>query len=93
MSLAPGDIPYLPRGVRLRWCDVRQGWFLLAPERALKLDAVAAAILTAADGSRSVDQLVAKLAEDYAAPRAKIAADVGKFLADLKAKRMLECRR
>lgn len=93
MSLAPGDIPYLPRGVRLRWCDVRQGWFLLAPERAVKLDAVAAAILTAADGSRSFEQVVAKLTEDYAAPKDKIVADAGKFLADLMAKRMLECRR
>ena len=35
------DIPFLPRGVRVKECKIREGWFLLAPERAVKLDQVA----------------------------------------------------
>ena len=33
-------VPVLPRGVRLHWDRVREVWVLLAPERAMKLDAV-----------------------------------------------------
>ena len=42
-----GDVPVLPRGVRVHRCEVRQAWLLLAPERAVKLDQVGAAILQA----------------------------------------------
>jgi hypothetical protein len=30
-GLWPIDAPFLPRGVRLRWCAVREAWFLLGP--------------------------------------------------------------
>ncbi len=82
--------PYLPRGVRLRWCGVRQAWFLLAPERAVKLDAVGSAILSALDGRRDVAALVAKLAGDFGAPAERVAADARAFLTDLMARRMVE---
>jgi pyrroloquinoline quinone biosynthesis protein D len=82
--------PFLPRGVRLRWCGVRQAWFLLAPERAVKLDAVGSAILTAVDGKRDFSDLVAKLAADFGAPAERVAADARRFLADLMARRMVE---
>ena len=26
-------VPFLPRGVRVKRCEIRKGWFLLAPER------------------------------------------------------------
>jgi pyrroloquinoline quinone biosynthesis protein D len=82
--------PYLPRGVRLRWCDVRKAWFLLAPERAVKLDPVGSAILTALDGERDFAAVAAKLAADFGAPPERVAADARKFLADLMARRMVE---
>ena len=89
-TLDPAARPFLPRGVRLRWCAVRERWFLLAPERALKLDAVGAAILKAVDGERSFAAMVDKLAADFAAPRPRIEADAARFLQALVARRMVE---
>ena len=83
-------IPVLPRGVRLHWCKVREGWFLLAPERALKMDTIAAAVLGEVDGARSLAQIVDRLAETYKAPRDRICADVATLLEGLRARRMLE---
>ena len=82
--------PYLPRGVRLRWCDVRKAWFLLAPERAVKLDAIGSAILTALDGERDFAAVTAKLAADFNAPQEQVAKDARAFLADLMRRRMVE---
>lgn len=92
MSLGPEDIPVLPRGVRLHHCQVRMGWFLLAPERAVKLDAIAVAILKAVDGVRDLASITAKLASEYNAPADRIGKDVTRFLADLRGRRMLELR-
>ena len=47
------DIPCLPRGVRLPHDRIRDAWVLLAPERAITLDAVGHAILNEVDGARS----------------------------------------
>lgn len=82
--------PYLPRGVRLRWCAVREAWFLLAPERAVKLDPVGSAILSALDGERDFAGVVATLSADFGAPPDQVATDARKFLADLMARRMVE---
>lgn len=92
MSFDGADIPFLPRGVRLHHCELRKGWFLLAPERAVKMDQIGAAILTAVDGARSFDVVVSKLATDFNAPTEQIKNDVSKFLTDLQNKRMLEIR-
>lgn len=89
-ALAPGDVPRLPRGVRLRDDPVRGGRVLLAPERVFELDAVAAAILAEVDGRRSVAAIAATLAERYAAPLEAIEADVAAMLGDLAAKRVVE---
>jgi pyrroloquinoline quinone biosynthesis protein D len=88
----PGDDerPFLPRGVRLRFCNVRQAWFLLAPERAMRLDGPGAAVLGAVDGKRTFAEIVAKLAQDFAAPADRIATDARKFLGELINRRMLE---
>lgn len=91
-AIAPHNVPFLPRGVRLHWCDVRQGWYLLAPERAVKMDQVAAAILEAVDGQRTFESVVEKLAIDFKAPRERIALDAAKFLGDLVNRRMVEVR-
>ncbi|MEL6335197.1 MAG: pyrroloquinoline quinone biosynthesis peptide chaperone PqqD [Pseudomonadota bacterium] len=90
MTLAEHETPCLPRGVRLHHCAVRQGWFLLAPERALKMDAIGVAILSAVDGDRTFGAIVDKLAADFGAPRDRVAADAGTFLGQLVGRRMIE---
>lgn len=92
MTIAGADVPYLPRGVRLRHCEVRKGWFLLAPERAVKLDPVGAHVLQALDGRRDFAAVVAHLAEAFDAPRQRIAEDAGRFLEDMRDRRMVEVR-
>ena len=88
-----GDaIPFLPRGVRVKRCEVRKGWFLLAPERAVKLDQVGAHILDALDGDRDFAGVVAHLAAKFDAPVERIEADAGKFLGDMVNRRMVETR-
>jgi pyrroloquinoline quinone biosynthesis protein D len=69
-GLSLGDVPRLPRGVRLRFDEVRKAHVLLAPERAFDLDAVAADVLGLVDGARSVDAIVDALAVKYAEDRA-----------------------
>lgn len=92
MSIDGTDIAYLPRGVRLKRCDVRQAWFLLAPERAVKLDAVAAHVLQALDGARDFTGVVVHLAQTFDAPPERILADAGRFLAEMRMRRMVEVR-
>lgn len=87
---ADTERPFLPRGVRLKWCAVREGWFLLAPERAMKLDATGAAILRALDGEREFAAISAGLAAEFAAPPERVAKDARAFLAQLMDRRMVE---
>lgn len=91
-AIADKDVPYLPRGVRLRHCDVRGAWFLLAPERAVKLDAVGAHVLQALDGARDFGGVVTHLARQFDAPPERIANDAGRFLDDMRMRRMVELR-
>lgn len=86
------QIPFMPRGVRLHRCAVRKGTYLLAPERAVKMDPIGEAILGAMDGERSLAAIVDHLAAEFDAPRQRIEADVGKFLTDLVERRMVEVR-
>ena len=90
--IAGPDVPFLPRGVRVHHCEVRKAWLLLAPERAVKLDQVGAAILQAVDGVRDFDGIVGHLADAFNAPPAQIAKDAGAFLTDLMNRRMVEVR-
>lgn len=90
MTISEDITPVLPRGVRLHHCQVRKSWFLLAPERALKMDAIGVAILNATDGRRTFGAIVDKLTGDFSAPRDRVANDAGKFLADLASRRMLK---
>jgi pyrroloquinoline quinone biosynthesis protein D len=95
MSAAKGELsaaakPRLPRGVRLKHDEIRKEWLLLAPERVLKLDQVALAVLERCDGERSLDEIVDDLARVYAADRGRIDADVRAMLASLAEKRLLD---
>lgn len=89
----PDDaIPFMPRGVRLRHCEVRKGWFLLAPERAVKLNPVAAEVLQTLDGERDFAAVVEDLSRRFDAPVERIAADARPLLLDLINRRMVETR-
>ena len=81
-----------PRGVRLREDAARSEWVLLAPERAMKLDPIAAAILQEVDGEKDLAGIVATLVEKYNAPADQIGKDVKAFLSGLLEKRMLELK-
>ena len=87
--IAADAVPYLPRGVRLRRCEIRDGWFLLAPERAVKLDQIAVHILQALDGARSFQGVVDHLAGKFNAPVDQISQDAGKFLIDMRNRQMV----
>lgn len=91
-SLAPDAVPYLPRGVRLRHCDLRQGWFLLAPERAMKLDPVGAHVLQALDGARTLAGVIDHLAAAFNAPRERIETDATAFLKQMHDRGMVAFR-
>jgi pyrroloquinoline quinone biosynthesis protein D len=86
-----GDVrPRLPRGVRLKHDQARGGHVLLAPERVVRADPVAVAILERCDGTRTLNELVEELCVAYNGDRVRIETDVRALLADLAAKRMLD---
>ncbi|MEM6972975.1 MAG: pyrroloquinoline quinone biosynthesis peptide chaperone PqqD [Pseudomonadota bacterium] len=88
----PAAVPYLPRGVRLRHCEIRKGWFLLAPERAMKLDPVGAHVLQALDGVRSLAGVIDHLAAAFNAPRERIETDATAFLQQMRDRGMVHFR-
>lgn len=85
-----GDIPVLPRGVRIHRDSVRDRWVLLAPERTVTLDDIGHAILSEVDGERSFAAIAAGLAAKYAAPADQVSNDAADFLDTLRARRFLE---
>lgn len=89
-GLVVEDVPRLPRGVKLRFDEVRGKHVLLAPERAFGLDEVAVSVVELVDGKRSVGDIIDILAERYREAREVIAGDVVAMLDDLAAKRVIE---
>lgn len=83
-------VPALPRGVRLRFDESRQQWFLLGPERVFEPDETAIEILQRIDGVRSVEAIAKDLAATFEADRDEIAADVMAFLRGLADQRMVD---
>jgi len=90
MTMEEGGRPRLLSGVRTKYDGVRGNWVLLAPERAIRLDGIGAAILAETDGERTLGGILDALAARYDAPREQIAGDVVTFLASLRDRRMLE---
>jgi pyrroloquinoline quinone biosynthesis protein D len=82
--------PKLPRGVRLVHNEAQGGWVLLAPERVFKADAIAVEIVKRCTGAATFAEIVDDLATTYAAPRERIAADVGALLRGLADKQLME---
>lgn len=89
---AADRIPFLPRGVWVKFDTIRNCSVLLGPERALILDPISVAILETTDGVRTIAQICANLAETYQAPLDLITKDTNAFLTDLYNKRFLEYR-
>jgi pyrroloquinoline quinone biosynthesis protein D len=89
-TLTQDSIPRLPHGVRLKHDEARGEWLLLAPERVIKLDTVALAVLQRCTGTASLGAIVDELAKSYNAPRERIDADVRAMLAQLVAKRLVD---
>ena len=75
--------PQMPPYLKLRHDEGRGRWVLLAPERILTPDQTAVAVLQLCDGKRTVEDIAAKLAEEYSAPVDVIANDVVGLLQDL----------
>ena len=75
--------PQMPPYLKLRHDPGRGRWVLLAPERILTPDEIAVAVLQLCDGQRTVQEIAAKLAEEYNAPVDVIAKDVVELLQDL----------
>ena len=89
IDVSPGAVPRLPRGVRLRHDEARDQWVLLAPERVLNLDPIAAEVLRRCTGEATLATIVDDLAGTFAAERDRIDADVRTMLAGLVEKKML----
>lgn len=90
--IAPDQVPYLPRGVRLADDRLRGIRVLQAPERAMQLDQIGDAILSELDGTRSMAEIARDLAARYNAPEDRIAGDVRDFLTGLIERRMVFVR-
>ncbi len=82
--------PRLSRKARVR-PDPRDGQpVLLSPERGLRLNPSAAAILALCDGTRELDAIVDALSARHGAPRERVAADVLALLRDLHGRALVE---
>jgi coenzyme PQQ biosynthesis protein PqqD len=89
-AIAGAVKPRLPRGVRLKFDETRDEWLLLAPERVIKINAVAVEILKRCDGATTLTAIVDDLAARFNAERGRIEADVRAMLGELAAKRMVD---
>jgi pyrroloquinoline quinone biosynthesis protein D len=89
-SVSPEAKPRLAAGVRLVRNEGQGGWVLLAPERVLKADPIAAEILRRCTGDATINAIVDELAETYATPRDRILADVTTLLSGLVEKKLVE---
>lgn len=90
MTPDPDSKPRLPRGVRLKHDETRGEWLLLAPERVIKANPIAVAVIEKCDGKRTLNEIVDELALAYKADRAVIERDVTKLVGDLATKRMVD---
>ena len=82
--------PRLRAGVRLQHDRHAGQWLLLGPERALALGETAHAIVELLDGTRCEPDIAELLAARYAAPAGRIADDVARLLAELRARCLIE---
>jgi coenzyme PQQ biosynthesis protein PqqD len=84
--------PRLAPSARLRFDAVTRSHFLLSPERGLRLDGSAAAILERCTGAATVPRIIESLLESVADPavsRDQVTGDVSRFLAELARRRLI----
>ena len=89
-GVSPEAKPPLAAGVRLVHNEGQGGWVLLAPERVLKADPIAAEILRRCTGDATLNAIVDDLAATYSAPRERILADVTALLSGLADKKLVD---
>src|ERR1700744_1157919 len=83
ISVSEASRVVLPRHAKLKFDETRQEWVILAPERVLAPDEIAAEVLRLWDVIRTVGDMPDLLAQKYAAPREAILTDVIGMLQDL----------
>ncbi|MFC4053557.1 pyrroloquinoline quinone biosynthesis peptide chaperone PqqD [Actinomadura syzygii] len=83
-SADPAWRPTLDGSIVLRYDRVRGADLLLMPERAVRLSGTGGRILRLCDGSRTVDGIIAELAETF--PDAPLDAEVPVFLDRVRAR-------
>ena len=88
-ALADGIVPRFPHGVRFREDKARGAFILVAPERIFNADEVSVEILKRIDGKATLGDILAQLAEIFAADLSVIRPDVESFLIDLQSKQMV----
>jgi pyrroloquinoline quinone biosynthesis protein D len=83
-------VPKLAKKARVRFDRHAGAMMIVYPERGLLLNESAAAIAGLCDGTRSLAEIVALLAQEHGDPREAIERDVVAFVASLMAKGLLE---
>ena len=76
---SPAAAPRFAKGVRFRRLDDGKG-VLLVPEGVVNLTVSASSIAELVDGTRTPDAIAAALANEFDAPRERIAADIDELL-------------
>ncbi|MGQ7793473.1 PqqD family protein [Faunimonas sp. B44] len=82
-ALASDTALVRPAWARLRFCEVRQAWLLLVPERVLFPCPTTVEVLERLAEPKRLGVLAAELAAEYDAPPEAIEADLGPLLGDL----------
>jgi pyrroloquinoline quinone biosynthesis protein D len=84
--------PKLTRKAQMRYDEVRQTDLLLLPERVVKLNATAAAILQLCDGQRTVEEMARELESRYQQPGVTdiVLSDIMEFLRRASEQRWVE---
>ncbi|HUC18703.1 MAG TPA: pyrroloquinoline quinone biosynthesis peptide chaperone PqqD [Acetobacteraceae bacterium] len=85
-ALTETSRPGLSPHTRMKNDAARGGWVLLAPERVLMLDAIAAEILALCDGTAEIGAIADELARRHAAPREEVLDDIIEMLQGLRDK-------
>jgi pyrroloquinoline quinone biosynthesis protein D len=78
--LTENSLPFLPPHVRLEFDHIRYAWVVLAPEKVFWPDEISVLILQKCDGTQTIKQIAAALAEDFSAPSEQIQGDILEFL-------------
>jgi pyrroloquinoline quinone biosynthesis protein D len=87
--LTAASRPGLSPHARMKDDTARGGWVLLAPERVLMLDAIAAEILALCDGTAEIGAIADELARRHEAKREEVLGDVLEMLQGLRDKGLL----